>query len=113
MHAGHDADGLKVELVLRLGRRDRIARDESQVSDVERQIGEGELDASVAEASAEEREVELGVGFKIVESEALEVGEQDVAGDLGGAAYCLEILNVVEGLDLGSFQARASGLVLD
>ena len=57
--------------------------------------------------------VKLFVGFEVVEGKALEVGEEDVAGDLVATAYGLEVLDVVEGLGLGGFEAGSGGLVLD
>jgi len=63
--------------------------------------------------SVEEREVELVFRFEVVEDEAAEVGEEDVAGRVVSTAAVVEVADVGEGLALGGFEGMAGGLVFD
>ena len=76
------------------------------------QLREGELSAVKTEAT-EERQVELFFWLKIVKGETLEVGEKDVTRDFIATAGGLQVLNVVESLSFGSFEASSSALMLD
>ena len=76
------------------------------------QLREGELSAVKTEAT-EERQVELFFWLKIVKGETLEVGEKDVTRDFIATAGGLQVLNVVESLSFGSFEASAGALVFD
>jgi hypothetical protein len=112
MEGGHDGDGFDVELVGCFCGVDFVAGDEAEVADAVGKISErklGPLDAP----GAEEREVKLLVRFKVVEGEALEIGEQDVTRDLIAATDGLEVLDIVESLRLGCFKAGAGCLVFD
>jgi len=53
-----------------------------------------------------------GLGLEIVEDDALEVGDDDIARDFGGAAFGLEFLDVLEGLGAGFFEGLAGAFVL-
>jgi hypothetical protein len=110
--SGHDVYGFEVEGVLGFIGGDLVAGDEVELTDVVGEFGEREFEALKA-PGAEERKVELVVGLEIVEGEALEVGEEDVAGDLVASSDGLEVLDVVECLGFGGFEAGSSGLMLD
>jgi len=55
----------------------------------------------------------VAFGVKVVEGEAAEVGEEDVAGSFVLAAGVDEVVDVGEGLGLGGVEGVAGGLVFD
>jgi len=75
------------------------------------QFRERELDAVVTQA-VEEWEILFPFGLEIVQSEALEVGEQDIAWGFVLSARTDEVADVSEGLALGGIQRVACGFVL-
>ena len=112
VQVGHELNGLEVGGVLRDEFVGGVVGDEGKEADVGTEFAERELFSMVAEAG-EERHRELVFWLEVVESEAAEVGEQDVAWDVFAVAAFVEIMDIGEGLGLGGFEAFACGLVLD
>ena len=52
-----------------------------------------------------------GVGFEVMEGEACEVGDEDVAGGFVGAVLGVEVLDVVDGLGVDFGEVAAAGFV--
>ncbi len=112
VEVAHDVDGLNVDRVLVLELVLFVAGDEGKEMNVFVQFGERKFDADDA-AGIEEREYALVFWLKIVQGDAGEVGDDDVAGNFIHAPFAREVLNVAERLRLGFAEVSAQALVLD
>ena len=112
VQVAHDGDGFEVDRVLVLELVLFVAGDERESVDVPVELSQGELDGGDAEL-VEEREVALVVGLQIVDGDAGEVGEDDVAGDFLLATLADEIADVAEGLGLRLAEVATEALVFD
>ena len=80
--------------------------------DVFVKIGQREFDGRHAPV-VEERQVALVFRLQIVQGDAGEVGDDDVAGNFICAAFAREVLDVAERLRLGLAEVFAEALVFD
>ena len=102
---GFDVDGvLFFKLVL------LIAGNEGEGVDVFMKFGERKLDRGDA-AIIKQRQTFLVFGFKVVQGDAVEIGNDDVAGNFFRAPFARQVLNVAERLRFGLAQIFASGFV--
>lgn len=90
----HDFDGFEVDGVLLDEFVLLVAGKEGEFVDMVVEIGERKFDGADA-AIVEEREIELVVGFEIVEGDAGEIGDDDVARDFLVAMVAGQVLNVL------------------
>lgn len=89
-----------------------VAGEEGELVDVVAKIGEGKFDGADA-AVVEKGKIELVLGFKVVQGDAGEVRNDDVARNLFVAAFAGEVLNVAEGLGFGFAEVLAAAFVFD
>ena len=109
--AAHDSDGFNVDRVLFHEFVLLVAGDECEGVDTVMKFGDGEFERFDA-AAGEEGQVSLRFGFKVMERDAGEVGNDDVAGDFVVAAFIDKCLDVIESLGLSTAEVLPGALVL-
>ena len=95
----HAGVGFFVGLVLGFVADAGLPEHEGEVPDVLGELGESEV-VLFDLPPGEKREVELVLGFEVVEDEAGEVGDEDLTRDLIPAVFAGEVFDVGEGLGL-------------
>jgi len=115
----HDLGGFEVDGILVGEAVLFVAGDEGEGVDVFVELGEREFEGMDRSTSVccsgccgwgQRR---FGLGFEVVEGDAGEVGDDDIARGFLGAAFVEQILEVLEGLGLGLAEVLAEALVLD
>ncbi|MDR2675534.1 MAG: hypothetical protein LBC18_11930 [Opitutaceae bacterium] len=113
MKLAHEGGGLFVGRVFGVEFMLFITSDEGEVAGMIVEFREGNFHKRIGTSVVEKREVALVVGFKVVETDADKIGDDDVARDFIVAAFVGEGADVGECLGSGLAEVLTGGFVLD